>query len=579
MYLALTGLGEAYSSIGLFWASNNSQIAASSIAFRSWHDSNVLDDRVVYPLEQLCKNELLLGRIPSFLMWHELYLIVIRRLQVDSKQDDMPMPWLLDSCLAVRILTYTEIDNDYSYLPDLLESQTLEITKLCSLYNLGYVEVIKEELQKAGITGESEFQGYFSTISNQPFRGQMQYKTNFVSGQNTVFKSKVLGCVFQVHFDSSTNMFLSAEIILAYIEGFFATSLASAVPSIEIVDIYLIDRMRHGEPFHVETGLSASSYQIYLDSTQFVNESEKCKEKLFQFIALILRKVFYVKEMKEYLDVIFKNEEVLERLELISAHKTFSTNVLGTQPKFFYSSWLSKLPKNYPAKRLEHINYDDQPKGISQDKQKKVDYENLSHSKRNVISIIDVPVWDAAQWRAFGCFGDSRQLNVFLGFLNIRAGKQIFEDWIKRFGKEDLEDQIKITVIRGVDVKNPNWYRIHISSKFSASSFEEGNLYITPSRFHEMNADTPKNLELLLSGFQKLGSYRLCPGQVDMSGRLFPFFDNSITKKSLNVRHAWEIGINDLDSVVIKNTDNPIIPSDKKNAPVLDLIKTKRDLT
>ena len=60
------------------------------------------------------------------------------------------------------------------------------------------------------------------------------------------------------------------------------------------------------------------------------------------------------------------------------------------------------------------------------------------------------------------------------------------------------------------------------------------------------------------------------------TGHIIPYYETAIVKKELHIRNAWEIGENDLDMVVMKSTDLPIIPSEVKNAPVLDLLKKKK---
>ena len=45
----------------------------------------------------------------------------------------------------------------------------------------------------------------------------------------------------------------------------------------------------------------------------------------------------------------------------------------------------------------------------------------------------------------------------------------------------------------------------------------------------------------------------------------------------LYLRDAWAVGKNDLDSVGILPDDDPIIPADKPNAPVLELLEGKRN--
>lgn len=50
----------------------------------------------------------------------------------------------------------------------------------------------------------------------------------------------------------------------------------------------------------------------------------------------------------------------------------------------------------------------------------------------------------------------------------------------------------------------------------------------------------------------------------------------SILKEKVVIRDAWEIGINDLDSSLIRQGDNPIIPkSEIEEAPVIELIQSR----
>ena len=45
----------------------------------------------------------------------------------------------------------------------------------------------------------------------------------------------------------------------------------------------------------------------------------------------------------------------------------------------------------------------------------------------------------------------------------------------------------------------------------------------------------------------------------------------------LHLRDAWQVGRNDLDSVGILPSDDPIIPNDQPEAPVLELLRIKRE--
>ena len=64
----------------------------------------------------------------------------------------------------------------------------------------------------------------------------------------------------------------------------------------------------------------------------------------------------------------------------------------------------------------------------------------------------------------------------------------------------------------------------------------------------------------------------------DDRGAAISALDNSIAKKELRVRNAWEIGLDDIDSTGIMTDDDPIIPSSRRDdAPVLELLRRRRE--
>jgi len=79
MYLSLIGLAQAYEGLDLLWASKNCLISASYISFKSWYESGVINKRAYTCAKQLAINKLLIGRVPSFLVWHELFGEVPKR--------------------------------------------------------------------------------------------------------------------------------------------------------------------------------------------------------------------------------------------------------------------------------------------------------------------------------------------------------------------------------------------------------------------------------------------------------------------------------------------------------------------
>ncbi|MFL0107867.1 hypothetical protein, partial [Tenacibaculum maritimum] len=56
-------------------------------------------------------------------------------------------------------------------------------------------------------------------------------------------------------------------------------------------------------------------------------------------------------------------------------------------------------------------------------------------------------------------------------------------------------------------------------------------------------------------------------------GQFTPDLTRGIEKKELIIKNAWEISINDMDSMVIREEDKIIIPENVKNAPVLEVLE------
>jgi hypothetical protein len=82
------------------------------------------------------------------------------------------------------------------------------------------------------------------------------------------------------------------------------------------------------------------------------------------------------------------------------------------------------------------------------------------------------------------------------------------------------------------------------------------------------------NLEQFIARYKSVGAYYFTCG-FQKPGSLHPEFvlDRLILKREFNVRHAWEIGFNDLDLAGLRETDDPIIPEGRENAPIVEIMR------
>ena len=580
LFVALKGLGHAYNEMDLLMASNNCFLSASSIAFKSWHETGIFDKRVYDCIKNLVKNEQIIGRIPNVLTWYELFNIISTQIEHGEENEEIPILDLIDGCLSVRFLnTDTQQDDLFSYLPDILEYFNLGLSKNAVLFKLGYSEVILKDYKKLNITNEQDLNKFFELVASQPFRQQMIYPTNFLEGNEISIYSKVLGCSFIFSFAKDTELLLSAETFAAFFECFLATSLKDVYPNTESIKIKLVRNVKE-DLFRFKVLDSSSEYLIEINIFSFSRENiEKLWERMMELTGHILAANFFMEDPHKLLVNLFKNEELNERLTFIFEHRNFTLNVLGDVPKLFFDDWKNKsMIKEYPSKRKSPIKYEFDDKGILNESksESKFDLEEISHNQRKVSSIIDTNLWDKAKWIGFGFYMDQNGLSIFIGYTFIEEGKKIFTDWIKRFGCVDSEEKIKITLIRGVDKFNPSWYRVHIGTDVNKEHLKSGDIILSASRFHEMNANSPDNLNNLISAYNYHRVFHLCPAEVSMNANMPKLFEEfSILKHEITIRNAWEIGLHDLDSVVIKKGDNPIIPDNVENAPILEVLKQK----
>lgn len=416
---------------------------------------------------------------------------------------------------------------------------------------------------------------FFKMVANQPFVKQMLHQTIFMSEDELHLSSNILGCNFLIKFPNDIEILLVVETLLAFLEGFFATSMSELMAHTENIVINIRKandisglKFEYNE-IDYEYNISVESFDITTKNRGLIWES------LLKLVTDILVKHFIAKDIEHFVSNLFKKEEIHERLSLIIEHRNFMINLLGNTPKLFFYEWKKYAnSKQYISKRKIPISYNYDIKEIEKDFQK-TDIEKVRHDEIMTHSVIDMPLWDKAKWRGFGfLFHPQEGLGIILAYENIDAGINIFNKWINKFGRVDKLDLIRITIIKGIDERNPYWYRVHINANVEYNnSLQSNKLFAVVSRIHEMNANSPENLNNLLGLFNRLKKYKLYPAKISQSGSdINPFFEKGILKATLIVKDAWEIGENDIDRIVIREEDRPIIPDGNTSAPVLKIL-------
>jgi hypothetical protein len=570
LILVLRLLGNCYRNIGLLWAANNALISALALCIKNWFTKGVIDVKAYFIAIELCKNEILLGRIPQLLSIYELIKVLkIHKEQIGEISED-ESPEFFEMAIANRFLN-SEYSLDLCKLPDIMNAKEMWFSADAILYLLGYNDLILDQKEYTGRSDE-ELKNYMTRLANQPISKQFLYSTNYLNDEIISFNAKIIGVNFYLKYQKNKNLLIVSEILLAYLESFLATSLNDLVPLSEYISIN-IENNSENKIFEIVESFSSKEFTIKINTSIFFDNSQRniLTEEILKFIGLIIEKNFIFKDSEIYIKKLFEKEEVFERTAIVFNHKGFINDIFTTDPKVFLSDWydVDKF-KNYPLKLWQPIVVEKE--SIVNNDNLDILKNEIHHNKTNVVSIIDSSLWDKAQWNGFGFAAQGEYfIGATLHFNDFSMGKRIFEGWIKEYGAS-IETKLKLSIIKGVSKKNPYWYRVLITP-----IFEENNdgVFFLSSRFHDMEPTTPTNMLQVIDAYENLGYLPILPAGV-VNDKFEADVESRIKIKNLSIKDAWEISLEDIECVAILEDDDIFIPSNIIDAPILDVIKKKK---
>ena len=376
------------------------------------------------------------------------------------------------------------------------------------------------------------------------------------------------------------ELFLIGETVLAYLESFMATAFEEAFPITEKFSIYIYYEQASMDDALFDIISSEDKNEIYI----YIKKHHKLKttdifELMGKLVPLVIGNSYTLKDYKEFFYNLFENDEIHERVSLITHHKGFLINILSECPKYFLRDWKKKEHKNYSSIRNNSPIKVNPKKASQQTPEQNAITPNFNFTTHREIesrTVINTSLWGKAKWRAFGVVVTKEiPLGIILAFEDEQATKKIFEGWIEEYGKKDLGDHISITIIKGIRKDKPFWYKVLISKKLDNDEFQEGVYFSLSSRFITMEAESTINLDKIVELYDYYRQYLLIPACINQNNQMIPFPEFGIWKTELKVIDSWEIGLNDIERVAITKEDQPIIPNGVKDAPILKVLKEK----
>jgi hypothetical protein len=174
--------------------------------------------------------------------------------------------------------------------------------------------------------------------------------------------------------------------------------------------------------------------------------------------------------------------------------------------------------------------------------------------------------WAAAHWGATAFLYDISSTGqvppgIGIAFRNFQAGKQIFDDWIKRLGHLDAHEELRVSIIEGPyphpkegkkheSTSTANDYTVFLSSNLlnTIKRKQQDDPDFNPTkfvRFAQMNRMAPvpgsPHLRLFKAHFARLKRYRLFPALFDGSQIKDLDLSRYVEKQELNLLRASDL--------------------------------------
>ena len=267
-------------------------------------------------------------------------------------------------------------------------------------------------------------------------------------------------------------------------------------------------------------------------------------------------------------------------------------HILGNKPKLRMSDWKwdGAETELFPLKRGEPWDHDkpgdaepverNRPTpGTGEVPAELRDVERMTHRDRRVLSLINVELWNKAKWTGTGYITSENPVELpflLLMFDNPEAAVDIFTGWRDLLGPEDAKEQLRVSIVTGVERKNPSAYRVVVSSNVDSSTMESWKQVLIVGQINASYPESSENVDRFLENYQRKKRYILAPAQPGPDGIQGWALKLGVSKREINVRPAWEIGEHDPDRIAVRAEDDVIIPEGVTNAPVLGVLKDKR---
>lgn len=605
----VAGLAHAYSAVGLYWAAYCAYMSLLSMLMGRFEKDRDAKTGIYRVCGELTLNCLKTGNVPGFLFFFHLENIFETYIENEADSDIAQKAEggldNRDGCLAILLLEATEEQKKtLAYLPAVLEGFGLTTcAMIVYLMHQGQAGLREEGFLPEKVSDEDVWE-MISQMAQQPVRSEM---AGFLELRDSVLvkmKSDCLGIHWVVEAVNDTTIVRVAQSFLGFIESALSTSLnADIMPTTSAIFLKFVDASErnyaNGQIISFQEDDNNNFFEISVDTQQFENlgnYTTLMRDAFVELFSHLVGTYMTSRDPAAYLERVVGSEEGFRRALIFNDMVTTATNIFSKDSEetlrkhIQFSEPIAKTASHSFTAKFEIVSKNMSRKVPPEHESKAIEFgdgeipkellepTNLAHRNRRVVSPINARKWDRAKWRGCGFMSGQGIAPVFgLIFTDEKAALGIFEEWRKNYGLEDVNNDIRISIVGQLSRRDPYGYGVTVGGNIENANVRELESAIMISRVNFMNHPNPQNLAVFLNASEDFGGYLLAPivAKGDLSdGKFLPEY--GIGKRHLSVRSAWEIGEHDPDCIVLRPDHDPIIPTDVENPPVVKALERIR---
>jgi hypothetical protein len=563
---ALQLLMLAYRSAGLLWAARAScTFLAASLVIEGEEESQ-LPVSFAPTMKIWAWIALELCYIPDFLFAIQLLngSLTALPLSEESKAKVEKDICELDLALGSLFLNLGETSlRKLSSLPDVLESLGLFMSRSALLYTLGHVDTLRDDGSLPESESDEDVNQIFTMLASQPVAKNLRDLLILNLETPQIFRTTILGMTVDINVGGSLHSILVAEAVLGSLEAFFATAIEQRVmPHTEKLYINLVESDEISEPsFEIKVmdmkGTLIWPYSLSLTS---FDKQKEVHEFITEISGKVLASTCMVDDVNSFLQKLYEDEAVHHRISMV-AFSGNSYSRVATKSVSRISDWQELTKNSYelldkrPEITIIDLNAEDEKATLTGKGGSSNPPEINDHRALNVRSIIDIYAWNQAGWRgtAYAQVSPAYPPCVAFLFENEEGARKIFERWRERFGTQDKNEEISLSIIRQLPKRSKHHYCILITSKLpEAGDCNPDQILSMATRSMVMEPNDDINLDTFLKSYNNFGKFNLMPAVLNENGEPELLFDLSILKNKLNVKLAENINAHDVEAIALR---------------------------